>query len=399
VLLAGVALVALGRLAALTVLSFVGVALLALVVGVLVSLLLRPVDVVVSRRWSPGRGTAGRPLVETLRVAAPRRGAGTVVLAETLPWGGDPPASVVTLPAGGSVQLPLRLEDVPRGRHAVGPLRVDLVEALGLGRRPVALGGTTELVVVPEGDSAGGAGRSTLGEGALRRHEHRASGGEDDPVTREYRRGDPLRRVHWRATARQGDLMVRQEEQHSPPVVRVVLATGAAGWADLREGGPVVASDAFEWAVSVVATLGVHLARTGSAVRVSSLDGRHLAGHEGDQVDGLLEELADVGLDDDGPVGPAAAGRQEPVVVVVSSATPADLDALARLRPAGVRGSALVVDPPLAFTATGRSEVPPVPPAEVAARLDADRWRVHRAAPGEDRVAALLAAGAWRARA
>ncbi len=40
-----------------------------------------------------------------------------------------------------------------------------------------------------------------------------AAAGEDDVIPRAYRDGDELRRVHWRSTARYGELMVRREEQ------------------------------------------------------------------------------------------------------------------------------------------------------------------------------------------
>src|SRR5262249_58920391 len=53
---------------------------------------------------------------------------------------------------------------------------------------------------------------SWLGEGDARASTA-AAAGEDDVVPRAYRDGDELRRVHWRSTARYGELMVRREEQ------------------------------------------------------------------------------------------------------------------------------------------------------------------------------------------
>ena len=61
--------------------------------------------------------------------------------------------------------------------------------------------------------------------------------------TREYRHGDDLRRVHWRSTARYGELMVRREEQPWQARCTVLLDTRAIAH---RGAGP---ASSFEWAV------------------------------------------------------------------------------------------------------------------------------------------------------
>src|SRR5690606_27216812 len=92
------------------------------------------------------------------------------------------------------------------------------------------------------------------GDGAAQFAHRRALGAEDDLSTREYRPGDAMRRVHWRASARHGELMVRQEEQRSHPDVRLALDTLREGYPDAAPdpggpGRPAVASEAFEWTV------------------------------------------------------------------------------------------------------------------------------------------------------
>src|SRR5207244_11657470 len=86
--------------------------------------------------------------------------------------------------------------------------------------------------------------------------------GEDDAATREYRNGDDLRRVHWRSTARVGELMVRREEQPWESRATVVLDTRTRAH---RGEGPTAS---FEWAVSAIASIAVHLREGGYRLRL-----------------------------------------------------------------------------------------------------------------------------------
>jgi uncharacterized protein (DUF58 family) len=86
-----------------------------------------------------------------------------------------------------------------------------------------------------------------------------AAAGEDDVVPRAYRDGDELRRVHWRSTARYGELMVRREEQQWRNRAVLFLDTRSSAHSGR---GP---SSSFEYAVSAAASIVVQLAREGIA--------------------------------------------------------------------------------------------------------------------------------------
>ena len=76
-------------------------------------------------------------------------------------------------------------------------------------------------------------------------------------MTREYRHGDPMRRVHWAATARHGELMVRQEESVTTPEATIILdqrlaafprgahpgVSGCAGTRTVRNWSPALPSN------------------------------------------------------------------------------------------------------------------------------------------------------------
>jgi uncharacterized protein (DUF58 family) len=94
-----------------------------------------------------------------------------------------------------------------------------------------------------------------------------AGGSAEDVTVREYRRGDDLRRVHWRSSARIGELMVRREEQP--------WQTRATVFLDNRVGahrGEGLASS-LETAVSVAASVAMHLAGRGYTVRLVTAGG------------------------------------------------------------------------------------------------------------------------------
>ena len=405
VLAAGVLVVLVGWLLQAPALVFAGTTLVVLIVAVTISLLFRTADVRVTRRFTPDRGVAGWSAVETVAVL-PRGGrtSGTVRVREQLPFGrlSDAEAAAVLLVPGRASSAVFRHHDLPRGRHRIGPLHVDLVESYGVARRRVVAAGVAEFVVVPEVVEVGlGRESRALGDGSRRQREHSLAGGEDDPVTREYRRGDPMRRVHWKATARHGELMVRQEEQHGLPSARVVIAVAAEGWPDARPTLPPTSrvgvraataaiplvSDAFEWAVSFAATVAVEVGHAGSATLLTTPGGTLVARHDPDSTTMFLDDLADLRLDD-APGAPAPApSPREPVVAVVSGLGRPDLDLLVASRAPGSSAVAVVVTAALPLGAGLTSR--PTRPADGRARAD-DRVL----AP--DEVAGALRDSGWR---
>ena len=85
---------------------------------------------------------------------------------------------------------------------------------------------------------------------------------QDDVLVREYRQGDDLRRVHWRSTARWGELMVRREEQPWDPSASV-----AARLPEAAHAGRGMHSS-LEWAVSAAASIAIHFLDDGFGIEI-----------------------------------------------------------------------------------------------------------------------------------
>jgi uncharacterized protein (DUF58 family) len=108
--------------------------------------------------------------------------------------------------------------------------------------------------------------------------------GEDEAAPRTYQDGDSLHRVHWKSTARYGQLMVRRDEHQWRNSASVFLDTRHCA-----HSGRGTASS-FEFAVSAAASIGAHLSGEGFAARLITEAGEIAT--PGTFSDGLLDMLA-----------------------------------------------------------------------------------------------------------
>jgi uncharacterized protein (DUF58 family) len=213
------------------------------------------------RSISPPRVAAGQTAQARLRLEnVSRLPTGLLLAEDAVPYalGARPRYVLNGIERGGSRELSYPLRSDLRGRFVVGPLEIRVADAFGLVEVGRSFSSSTTFVVTPKVVPLPRAfvTGSWLGEGDGNARAM-AAAGEDDVVPRPYRDGDELRRVHWRSTARYGELMVRREEQQWRHRVLLLLDTRRSAHAGTGT------SSSFEFAVSAAASIGVHLAREG----------------------------------------------------------------------------------------------------------------------------------------
>lgn len=155
------------------------------------------------------------------------------------------------LRAGSKAEMRYTLECLGRGYFHVGPLVLETGDLFGLHRRYRILADPTFLLVYPRVVALSGydiASRRPIGDVrmTLRLYE--------DPTriagVRRYEAGDPLNRVHWRATARTGTLHSKVLEPSTLTGATVLLDFHAAGYHE--RGEPHRSELAVTTAVSLV---------------------------------------------------------------------------------------------------------------------------------------------------
>jgi uncharacterized protein (DUF58 family) len=212
-----------------------------------------------------------------------RRGITAFILEERVPekLGRPVRVPVARLPAGNAVSHKYSLRCARRGVYEVGPLVAITSDPLGLTQRDHEVAPRFELLVHPRIEE--------VSDRPLTRQF------EDPPIRppvskpfptgiefygmREYKPGDDLRRIVWRASARMGKLMVREAEQGITDRITVILDTDRGSHSH-EEGY----SESFETGVSAAASLAARHLRDGYEIRLEANRGpviRPVRGHAG----------------------------------------------------------------------------------------------------------------------
>lgn len=292
------------------------------------------------RRLTPPRLPAGQSAEQSVRlVNVSRLRTGLLLCEDTVPYalGSRPRFVLQGIGGGGSREFRYQLGSDSRGKYTIGPLQVRVADSFGLVSITRAFNSTSTLTVTPRIIQLT---RPPLGGNWLGDSEHGkrsiAASGEDDVAPRAYRTGDGLHRVHWRSTARHGELMVRREEQYWRNTASLFLDTRRSSYA-----GPL-----FELAVTAAASIGVHLAGEGFDARFVTDSGE--VPRQGAFRDTLLDTLAVIRPSRKDSVGPgiqalSTTGGQ--IVAVLGRLTDGEARELAAARRGGAPGLALLLLP------------------------------------------------------
>jgi uncharacterized protein (DUF58 family) len=165
------------------------------------------------------------------------------------------------LPAGRVQETAYRHVLPRRGYHQLTGFRLSTRFPFGLIRKSRDVPAPAQLLVypalcaVPEHLLPGG--RTEQGKRQVARPSRRG----DFFGLREFRPGDDPRDVHWRVSARRGRLFIRESEEESSRTVLVVLEDAAGG---------AVPEAAYEAAVSLAASVALHLLKGGFLVGLAA---------------------------------------------------------------------------------------------------------------------------------
>mgnify|MGYP002623170754 CR=1 FL=1 len=161
------------------------------------------------------------------------------------------------LPGGTRRSARYRMRLTQRGEYACGPLRIATRFPLGLVERAVEVADFDTILVHPQvGQLTREWRRQELIAHELVQSHRTRRGVFDDELNhlREYRSGDNPRSIHWRTSARRGDLMVREFHQSRELDLAIYLDL----WQDADRNARLRRDERVELAVSFAATIALN---------------------------------------------------------------------------------------------------------------------------------------------
>jgi uncharacterized protein (DUF58 family) len=227
-----------------------GIVIALLVAVIAVQRRLPPLNV--RRIVSPSMVSVGEPARVDIQLAnLGRQSSPYLQLWEPVGSNGGAPMQLAKLGPGQAAGAAYRVPTARRGLIRIGPLRALRRDVLGLTQRTTSLAGTEEVLIVPHTialpfPSVGSSGR--LGQ-HLRMKSWGQTGSEFHSL-REYVRGDDIRRINWKASARATSLIVRETALEGIRRCTVVLDTTESEYAAgsfeqaVIAAGSVIASSA-----------------------------------------------------------------------------------------------------------------------------------------------------------
>ncbi|MFV0405721.1 MAG: DUF58 domain-containing protein [Propioniciclava sp.] len=356
-------------------LLWVGVFCCALPLISVVPLFLRRPSLTATRSLDPEVVQRGDPVQVTLHLSAPDPAAPPAEIKDDPgPLLGPPRRFVLDPVDQQSAMATYALNPQRRGRFTFSKCSFLVQDPCGFWNRRYLLPTHTPLVVTPHVDPLPTLSLSIqggLGETPL---PHTALIGPDDATVRTYATGDDVRRIHWKATAHTGELMVRREEAAWDPTAWVLLDSRALP----HDEDPESAS--FEWLVSAAASIGVRLLTDGYSVGLVDAEGvTHVVDqHQEAGAAQWLEPLIDVEPTQEEDLGKAVAPLSHEaddaiIVALLSHLDDTATDPLLRLGSPAQTRIALTLTAPTSSTGV---------PGQAQTTLEDHGWIVYPAHSG-----------------
>ena len=259
---------------------------------------------------------------------------------------------IEALPSGTSLESSLALCGLGRGRYRIEEVRLMGSDVLGLFRiqrrlQPPVDEPTDEIVVGPAAIPPP--------QGFLWRHifaghqtgdieaRHRLGQGEELRGTRAYVPGDDLRQVHWKTTARAGELVVK--EFHHRGHSRAIVAWDGPLGTDWAEG------ETTEWGLRLSVSLCRALAENGAPCAFARLDDRPVLvepqGSRTAYLPALVDAMADARAQRETPLMDCAGilrGGADEIFLITASLSPEVPEFAALWVGRGARVNVAIVD-------------------------------------------------------